>query len=358
MALIEKRPLANGKYAYRVRIKYRGRTLSQTFHNRASAKRWADENAARIRDDAHFAHDSHRHRPMRELIERYETSVLPTKRHPRNPKRHLAWWKQRLGHLAVDAVSRSVIAQCRDELLAPPGEGKPRGPATVVRYLASLSHVFSVAIADWEWATVNPVAGIGKPKEPKGRERFLSREEVNRLLKSCRASTSPHLYTAVVLALSTGMRRGEIVTLRWSMIDWHNGFIRLTQTKNNSSRSVPLTGPIKALLAQKYAARSPGMDWVFPPSSGNQPWDLKKPWSTALKKAGITDFRFHDLRHTAASHLAMNGATTVQLSEILGHKTLAMVKRYSHLTTSHTATVLEAMTRELFREGVGEARHG
>lgn len=358
MALIEKRPLANGKYAYRVRIKYRGRTLSATFHDRPSAKRWADENAARIRNDAHFADDSHRHRPMRELIERYETAVLPTKRHPRNPKRHLAWWKQRLGDLTVEEVSRSVVAQCRDELLLPPAVGKPRGPATVVRYLASLSHVFSVAIADWEWATDNPVARISKPKEPKGRERFLNHDEVNRLLKSCQASTSPHLYTAVVLALSTGMRRGEIVNLRWPMVDLRTGFIRLTETKNGSSRSIALTGPIRTLLTQKYAARSPGTDWVFPPASGTQPWDLKKPWSTALKKAGITNFRFHDLRHTAASHLAMSGATTVQLSEILGHKTLAMVKRYSHLTATHTATVLEAMTSEMFRDGLEEVSHG
>jgi integrase len=89
---------------------------------------------------------------------------------------------------------------------------------------------------------------------------------------------------------------------------------------------------------------------VFPGKTKDSAVDLKKPWTTACRRAGLTDFRFHDLRHSAASYLAMTGASTIEIAAVLGHKTLAMVKRYSHLTTSHTAQVVKAMNQKIFAE--------
>jgi hypothetical protein len=148
MALIEKRRLATGKVTYRARVKFRGRTLTSTHHTRASAERWAAEASLRIRDSAHFIEETNRQRPLKDLIMRYAAHVLPLKKNPANQKAHLRWWSQRIGDEPVEAVTRSLVALCRDELLAPTASGRRRGPATVVRYLASLSHVFSVAITD------------------------------------------------------------------------------------------------------------------------------------------------------------------------------------------------------------------
>jgi integrase len=211
---------------------------------------------------------------------------------------------------------------------------------------------------DWEWASQNPVLGIRKPKEPRGRERYLSEHELQKLLSACQASSSSHLHDVVVLALCTGMRRGEIVGLRWPMVDFTRGFIRLSLTKNGTSRSVPLVEPALGQLAARHKVRRIDTDRVFPAASGDGEWDLKKAWTTALRKAEIGDFRFHDLRHTAASYLAMNGATTVQLAAILGHKTLAMVKRYAHLSDTHNAAVVESMAKRMFNVPQGEVRHG
>jgi integrase len=163
----------------------------------------------------------------------------------------------------------------------------------------------------------------------------------------------------VVLALSTGMRRGELMGLRWGMIDFKLQQIRLYATKNDTSRSVPLVGHAMELLQRMLPVAPDDGALVFPgtsrqPSIGvthsvdQKPVDIKKPWTTAVRKAKLVDFRFHDLRHSAASYLAMNGASTVEIAAVLGHKTLAMVRRYAHLGQSHTRGVVQAMNDKVF----------
>jgi integrase len=356
MALIEKRARASGKPSYRVRVKYRGRVQSSTHTDRAKAERWAAEIGAKIRDDAHFAGEGNRRRALTDLIDRYVEHVLPGKRNARSQQRHLDWWRAQIGQLPLANVTRAVIAQCRDELLKP-HKGKVRGPATVVRYLASLSHVFTVAIGDWEWAEVNPVRGVRKPQEPRGRDRYLQDDEREGLLAACKASKSPDLYPAVLLALCTGMRRGEVLHLEWRDIDFPRRHITLRQTKNGARRSVPLVSPAFEVFEARSKVRRLDTPLVFPgmknprkPKDAIRPKDLTKPWETARQKAGLVDFRFHDLRHSAASYLAMSGASTLEIAAILGHKTLQMTKRYSHLSTEHLRSVLE-------RSNEGVRRH-
>ena len=132
----------------------------------------------------------------------------------------------------------------------------------------------------------------------------------------------------------------------WSDVDFQMGLIRLENTKNNERRSVPLTGLALDIVRDLASVRRIDTDLVFPIKGGRQ--GLRIPWEAALKKAEIEDFRFHDLRHTAASYLAMNGATLAEIAEILGHKTLQMVKRYAHLTEQHTSKVVTRMTESIF----------
>ena len=188
---------------------------------------------------------------------------------------------------------------------------------------------------------------VSKLEEPKGRVRFLSREERTRLLDACRKT--PDLYTIVVLALSTGARRGEILGLRWRDVELKRSVIVLHDTKNRDRRVLPLSGPALAIMQERSRVRHITTDRVFPNLRRPEAeYNIRRCWPEALEAAGIEDFRFHDLRHSAASYLAMNGATLAEISEILGHRTLAMVKRYAHLTDSHVSKVVARMNEAIF----------
>jgi integrase len=199
-------------------------------------------------------------------------------------------------------------------------------------------------VKEWGWVEGNPLTKVTKPKEPRGRVRFLDDDERERFLVACRESASPDLYPAVILALSTGARQQEVLGLRWPQVDLVRRVATLHETKNGERRVLPLAGPALELLRERSRVRRLDTDLVFPGrTKPNKPVDLRTPFATALKRAGIADFHWHDLRHTAASYLAMNGASLAEIAEVLGHKTLAMVKRYAHLSEAHTASVVERM---------------
>ena len=148
----------------------------------------------------------------------------------------------------------------------------------------------------------------------------------------------------------TGAGQGEILGLSWENIDLQNRRITLLRTKNGERRVVPLVGKAYELIKNLYLKLEPeGHDLVFPsPNTPKQPISMRTAWETTVRKAEIENFRFHDLRHSTASYLAMNGASLLEIADILGHKTLQMVKRYSHLSEDHKADVLERMNKKVF----------
>lgn len=358
MATIETRRSSDGTTTYRAKVRLKGHPAQHaTFLRKTEARQWAHSLEAAIRDGRYFpASEATRH-TFAETADRYLLEVAPQR--PKSLKKatfHLTYWKRKIGGLALSEITPSRIVACRNELLGQTTcRNKLRANATVVRYLAALSHVFTVATKDWQWASENPVMKISKPREPRGRERFLTDEERERLLDACRASGSRYLLPVVVLAISTGMRRGEIMNLKWSDVNFSRSVIVLTETKNGTSRSVPLVGLAHRLLEGLSDLQRDDTALIFYGGVKTKPMDLKRPWDAALRAAKLDNFRFHDLRHTAASYLAMNGATTMEIAEVLGHKTLAMVKRYSHLTSSHTASVVAAMNERVFGAGSAHA---
>jgi integrase len=134
-------------------------------------------------------------------------------------------------------------------------------------------------------------------------------------------------------------------------VDLQQGRILLEETKNGERRLIPLVGHALELLREYGKVRRLITGLVFPGRRRpDKPVNLQHPWEEALEVAGIEDFRFHDLRHSAASYMLMNGATIAELAEVLGHKTLQMVKRYAHLSEAHTAGVVERMNAAIFGE--------
>jgi integrase len=351
MASIEKRTTKEGDISYRVKVRLKGYpTQTATFERLTDAKRWVQQTESAIREGRHFKTSEAKRHTLDETIDRYIQYVLPNK--PKSQKdqgQQLAWWKKHLGRFSLADITPALIAQYRDQLTDNGGD-KPRSSATVNRYLAVLSHMFTIAVNEWAWVDANPLRKVTKMKEPRGRVRFLSDDERTRLLEACKASDSPYLYIAVVLALSTGGRRMEILGLRWQDVDFARGIITLHETKNGERRILPLAGHALTLMQEHAKVRHLYCDYVFPSKDLKAAIDIRTPWENALKRAEITDFRFHDLRHSAASYLAMNGASLAEIAETLGHKTLQMVKRYAHLSESHISKVVASMNQKIFGE--------
>ncbi len=151
-----------------------------------------------------------------------------------------------------------------------------------------------------------------------------------------------------VLALSTGARYGELLNLTWDVVDMKRSVITLHDTKNGERRVLPLVGHAKDIIIQHSKVRRLDTKLLFPNRAGDKPAHIRTAFENARKKAQIEDFRFHDLRHSAASYLAMNGASLAEIADILGHKTLQMVKRYAHLSEAHTSKVVASMNEKIF----------
>lgn len=349
MATIRKRETSTGKVRYQAIVRLHEGHDSKAFSNKTSAKKWAQRVENEIRQGTYSKQQEASKHTVKELIERYEADhAFQQKKDRRNQERQLKFWKDRIGDKKLIDVSRALIIEVRDELAAETtNRGGLRAPATVNRMLASISHAFSKA-HEWEWAEQNPVKGVSRMTEPQGRDRYLKDEERQALLDACKALDST-LYLIVVIALSTGARRGEIVGLEWSDIHWKQGFATLCDTKNSETRAMPLVGLAMELLKEHRENRQLTDKLVFPhPGDRTRPWNFEALWRKAKKAAEVEDFRFHDLRHSAASYLAMGGASLAEIAEILGHKTLQMVKRYSHLSTDHVSSVVSKMNEQIF----------
>jgi integrase len=349
VATIETRK-REGKTVYRVKVRLRGYPPADaTFDRVTHAKRWAAETETAIRAGRWFQHVEAKRNTLADLIRRYRTEHLPTAdlRNTHDRTEYLKFWESELGALTLAEVTPAKIVEVRNKL----SNGITRRnnkltPASVNRYLSALRHCLNIGVRDFELLDDNPMRKVEQLTEPRGRVRFLSVPERETLLRECKAH-SDALHLIVVVALSTGARRGEVLGLRWPDVDMQRCMLTFYETKNGDRRSVPLVSFAAERMREHAKVRQIGSDLVFPGNNG-KPLEIGKMFAEALDRAGIADFHFHDLRHTAASALAMNGATLAEIAEVLGHKTLQMVKRYAHLTEGRTRGVVGRMNQAMF----------
>lgn len=355
----------DGSVSYHAEVRLRGHSPQrETFRTRSLAKKWIQDTESAIRDGRHFKSTEAKRHTLGELIDRFITQWLP--KYPKRQAKQaalLTWWKNRLGHLLLADVTPALIAEARDELLSETTiRSALRSSSTVNRYLAALSKAMSIAVTEWGWLDDSPMRKVSKPSEAPGRNRFLSFEEKDRLLKACQASTNPYLYPLVSLALLTAMRYGELVSLRWADIDFERNTITLRETKNGDRRVVPLIPAAVTILKQLPNSASSPADLVFKSERLNSrkgTVSIRNAFEKALKVAEINDFRFHDLRHTAASYLAMSGATQGELMAILGHRSPHMTRRYAHYSQKHIAELMQrAESALLLTRSVKEGFNG
>ena len=384
MAVIRERKSASGVKSYHVQVRIRGfPPQTQTFKSKTLAKEWAALTETDLKAGRLLPRVIAERHTVSDLLTRYRKEVLPLKKAKfiRDQTVHLDWWEAKLGRYSLAQLNSNVIGQARialstesigkksvkvqtkdakgNTITKTVQEDRVRAPATVVRYMGALSHALNTAVNEWGWIDKSPMFGVRKPKVDNERRRFLSDEEIQRVLTEAKGSENRFLYTVVLLALSTGMRLTEIMSLRWRNVLVEDGadmgLLVMEKTKNGDARTSPLAeDAFKAVMVMRdkakkdYADRVPANQLLFPSDTvENKPVEIRKAWETCRKRAELDDFRFHDLRHTAGSLLAMSGASTREIAEVLGHKTMAMAKRYSHLTQKHLGSVVANMNQRL-----------
>jgi integrase len=336
--------------SWRAQIRKTGHEpIGKTFDSKALAREWAETmEGDREAIDA-FPDAEARRRTVGIAIDAY---MLAYSGRDEGIVSRLAWWKANYGAVPLAQftpakrndglrdLSLERAKHCNGPGRTMKALPRAKSPATLNRYAQAISSVLSWCV-DEGWLAKNPLLGLKRRKEPRGRVRYLDDAERTALLAACDESEWSDLALLVKLALSTGARRGELLALRWQDIDLKAGLARVPQTKNDEPRVLPLVEPVRKLLEAKARPIKGGL--LFPARhDATQPnTSCRLHWNAAVKAAALVDFRFHDLRHSCASYLAMNGATPLEIGDVLGHKTLAMVRRYSHLSAAHKQKLVE-----------------
>lgn len=343
---IDRSTLEDGSHRYRVRIRIKGhKPISKNFKSLTLAKKWKRITEGQIEKGLYVSFSRADQYTVSNAINRYRKEILPSKiKDGHNVARHLDRWEKEVGHLKLSRLTPSAIAEVRDRMLNENiRPDQLRSTSTVSRYLASLSHVLSVATREWQWIHDNPVLKVRKPKSPPGRVRYLSREELSRLADECKKSQNPDLHLIFLIALTTGARKSEILGLKGGDVDLENRIFLLSDTKNSDCRTLPISDQVLELIKNRPMARD---RFLFPSSENpQQPICIRSAWEKAVQRASLQNFRFHDIRHTTASYLTMGGSSTREVAEILGHKSLQTTKRYSHLGNIHKKNLVDRLEK-------------
>lgn len=349
MATFETRILKNGEKRFRASIRLSGfPKKKQTFTTMKKAREWAIKEESQMLDGRHGLSQSGDHHTAGEMIGDYLIKILPYKskkpRYMRQQKQQLLWWKKEIGNYTLSNLTKPVLIEKRDKLKA------KLAPATVNRYLAALSHCFTIAIDEWQWIEVSPLARVKRMKEPKGRIRYLKDEERPDFLKACAMEKRKPLFVIAVLIIACGARKEEITAIPLKNVDINRGMATTEETKNSEPKTFFITGFALELL-RKYVSDNKNFKrtFLFSNRTGKRPILIDKEFRRACDRAGINDFTVHGLRHTHASYMAMEAnADAKTIAESLNQKSLTMANRYTHLSKGYVATKVEEMNNKIF----------
>ena len=315
--------------SYRVYIRRKGiKPITKTF----SSKRLASQFALKVESDSHLQSILARDHNItfRELTIDYLLNGYKGKDSVEQ-KSKLKYWNELIGNKQLIYITRKDISFGLSNL------PKKLTNATINRYKAAISVTFAYACREYDLIE-NPVSKIPSLPENNERTRFLSEAERTRLFSSCRASHWDKLYLLVLLAITTGARKGELTKLRWNDIDFDRRTAYVATTKNGQPKVLPLTDSVIKEL-QLFDTKDNSLIFASKVKE-DVPYCFTKPWKKALEDAEIKDFRFHDLRHSCASYLAQSGASLLEIADVLGHKQISVTKRYAHLCIEHKSSLI------------------
>lgn len=322
MASIRKK----GDLQWHAQIRRKGHPhQTKTFSTRADAERWAKIIESEMERGVFVSRSESEATSVGELLSRYEQEILPSKRGRSSDKSRLKTLSAAFGGYKLASLTSTQVAKFRDARL------EVVGPQSVIHEITLLNRVLKAATIDWGIALPGglPTALIRKPTKPHGRDRRITAKELKLILN---ATESIELRTVVILAIETAMRRGEIASLRWKEIDLEKCIAHLPKTKTEVPRTVPLS--TVAVAALKELPRRPdGKVFALQAESMSQAFER----ACEPHRANVVNLRFHDLRHEATSRLFEKGLNVMEVAAITGHKTLDMLKRYTHLRAEDLA---------------------
>ena len=240
----------------------------------------------------------------------------------------------KFGNLPLRRFSPALVEQLQTDII-----NKGLKNSTNNKKLNVLKAMFTKAV-EWEMVEEDTLKRVRKIKllPEDSRLRFISIEECHELISKCES----HLKPIVITALNTGMRKEEVLSLKWERVDLKHGFIMLDRTKNNERREIPINYTLRVVL-QGITRRTDVLYVFYDKKTGKRYKNVKRSFATACRIAKILDFHFHDLRHTFASHLIMAGVDITTVSRLLGHKSLKMTLRYSHLAPAHMRKAVDIL---------------
>lgn len=295
-----------------------GPHLTKSFENIADAKKWARK-IEREYDQGHY--DSHRSQMLlSDAITKYAVEISPhKKRYQIEIYRLRAWKKQEFSKLPLNKITTQYLALWRNQMIDNGFKAN-----TIRLHLAVLSHLFNIARTEWGFENLkNPVLNLTKPKCIPKRIHRISDKDISLLVTNTESIFLPSL---IKFALYTGMRRSEIIKLRWENINWDKNIIEVNDTKNGEDRNIPIFESLRILL-QVLCSNKNGQ--IFPITEHA----VSVAFRRAVKRSKLDKISFHTLRHEAISRLFEQGFTIPEVAMISGHKSWAMLKRYTHLKT-------------------------
>ena len=355
--IVEVKGKKETKYKAVVRIKGYS-TKCKMFKRKTDAKIWANtietsmQNGTYKELDKPIATGGINIKTMSDLITYFQQNEAPD-RYSYHEKYNVMyeWWKDKIGYLKCSELNSSILSDCKrmlvnEDAIKPIKGNKKRGNSTINKYLMALSAVLTFGVREYKLWSYNPMHDIEKRKLPDLRTRFLSEEEIA-IIKTGARKKSYRLYIFVLIALTTGARYSEILNLDVKNIDFKNSRIHYLNTKNNTNRGVPVSKKLLIKIKTYMKVYNINSGLLFLNDSKTKLAYIKGSFEELIKDLNIEDFRFHDFRHTAASYFLMNGATIIELMEIFGWTSQAMVKRYAHLSKTHVANLVTKVSDKM-----------
>lgn len=344
--------------SYKVQIRHKGyKPVYKTFYDKnpkeakKQAQLWADDIELQMRKGTYKDSnvgicdvDSLNFQHVYELIDYFEINIAP-KRYSYSDKYSVmySWWKDKIGTLNLKELTPQILSSCKQLLINEKisrGKNKTitRGNNTVNKYLMCLSAVLTYAVKELELLEINPMSKVALMKKPDGRTRRLQKDEMQKFVSAVKNHSDSALLFFLLL-LYTGGRYSEVLQLKVETIDFKNGRVSFLNTKNKTNRSVGIGTDLLEMINQFITKHNITSGYIFYNYKNNNFLYMRGILNTIIKNVGLKDFHIHDIRHTFASIAAEEGASLLDIATLLGHKSLVMARRYSHLTQQHTDNI-------------------
>lgn len=342
---------------YRAVVRYKNFYKSQTFDSKDEAKEWGMNLELALKKGKTKINAVTKDNiiiTVEDLIKDFKTNIAPKKYKKVEQYNFMFdWWIDKIGQINVRDLSSSTLSQCKNLLIneapdKPYKDNKQKSNSTVNKYLFCMSAVLRYAVKELELLDINPMSKVDKLKKKKGIVRFLTESEIDILLNTAKNMPTKYaylIYLFILLDISSGGRYSEVLNLTVENIDFDNEIFHFIDTKNGKDRGVPIYTRVMDILKSYLADNNITSGYIFS-FNGKIPY-MKGLVEKTIKTAQIENCRIHDFRHTYASHLAMNGASLLEIAELLGHSNLNQVQIYAHLTRKHTAKLVRKMSANI-----------